>query len=433
MKPFVAYLTLDLLLACYLGMWNATVPVLLLTRFGTASVVAYEIALAACALVALPVAAAWAERLPRGHVMRLACVMIAVSGISRLAVMSVTSGVVFWVVNDAVAVVAFALAQPLLSVYPAETVSQARVMAAFRQRRVVISLGRISGPMLVAAVLTFWSPAHALWGVAILGCATPLLVTRLPLLSMQDDVARETVSAHARLRNVFSGFVLKVQLPAERFFTLCDTLLGVATASIVPMLIPQLTRWASLPESQVGWLIAAFVIGSIAGVAILHPRISRLLNHRFGYVLTWLGLGVCLAVTCAARSAIGLAAGLALAGAVGACLAMTGVDRRMIAMPPSVRIRVAGATLLSAQLASMLSFALYGAAFAGDQVSESLSWLWCLYASVVAIAAMVAFVMREPWALLKEETAEGRAALFYTDKYPEVFAEGASVSRDATG
>ncbi|WP_141118816.1 hypothetical protein [Pandoraea sp. PE-S2R-1] len=105
----------------------------------------------------------------------------------------------------------------------------------------------------------------------------------------------------------------------------------------------------------------------------------------------------------------------------------------MIAMPPSVRIRVAGATLLSAQLASMLSFALYGAAFAGDQVSESLSWLWCLYASVVAIAAMVAFVMREPWALLKEETAEGRAALFYTDKYPEVFAEGASVSRDATG
>lgn len=426
-RTFLVYLSLDFLLAAYLGMWNAMVPIVLLGQFGTAGVVAYEIALAACAVIALPLAASWTERLPRGRVMQWACVTIALSGISRMAIAGATHGVTFWILNDMTAVAAFAVVQPLLGIYPAEVVEKARRLSAFRLRRVTVNLGRIAGPLLAGVALLLGTQQYALWFVAALGCCVlPLLpqLPRLPLSQHSGTSSRTTVSVACR--RAFAGFALKARLPAERFFTLCDVSLGVATAGIVPMLIPQLVQRAALPESQVGWLIAAFVVGSIAGVVVFHPMLSGALQRRLGYIATWAALATSLSVATVADTPIVLGGGLMSAGVLGACLSMNGIDRRIVAMPSFVRIRVAGATLLTTQMASMLSFALYGVTYGAD-ISGS---RWWLYGGLVAIAALSSCLASEPWKLLAENDTGDCVETFYTDRYPEAFDEAAPMTRD---
>ncbi|VVE22250.1 transport protein [Pandoraea communis] len=427
MSPLFAYLSLDFLLAAYLGMWNAMVPIVLLDRFGTAGVVAYEIALAACAVIALPVAASWTERLPRGRVMQCACVTIALSGISRMVIAGVTHGITFWILNDMIAVAAFAVVQPLLGVYPAETVEKTRVLAAFRLKRVTANLGRIGGPLLAGTALLFFPRQYALWCVAALGCCALLLLPRLPRLPTSrppGTSAPATISV--AFRRAFAGFALKVRLPAERCFTLCDMLIGVATAGIVPMLIPQLVQQAALPASQAGWLIAIFVVGSIAGVVIFHPVLSGVLRRRLGYVVIWAALGISLAVATVADTIVLLGASLMSAGVFGACLSMNGIDRRVIAMPSFVRIRVASATLLTTQMASMLSFSLYGITYSAD----TLDGRWWLYGGLVVIAALSSCLASEPWRLLAENDAGDAVETFYTDRYPEAFDEADPMARD---
>lgn len=426
-SPLFVYLSLDWLLAAYLGMWNAMVPIVLLGRFGTAGVVAYEIALAACAVIALPVAASWTERLSRGRVMQWACVILVLSGMSRLVVEAAPQSVTFWILNDMVAVAAFAVIQPLLGVYPAETVEAARVLDAFRLKRVTVNLGRISGPLLAGVALLLCTQQYALWCVAALGCCVLPLLLRLPLPPPSNQAgAWPPPAASTWFRRAFAGFALKIRLPAERFFTLCDMLLGVATAGIVPLLIPQLMRQAALPASQVGWLIGGFVIGSMAGVVIFHPILSRTLQRRLGYVAIWAALGISLAVATVADTAVLLGTGLIATGIFGACLSMNGIDRRVIAMPSSVRIRVASATLLTTQVASMLSFALYGVSYDADTMDGR----WGLYGGLVGIAALSACLASEPWRLLGETGSGEGVERFYTDRYPEAFDDAEQVRRD---
>ncbi|VVE45863.1 transport protein [Pandoraea horticolens] len=74
--------------------------------------------------------------------------------------------------------------------------------------------------------------------------------------------------------------------------------------------------------------------------------------------MIWTALGISFAVATVADTTVVLGASLMSVGAFGACLSMNGIDRRVIAMPPSVRVRVASATLLTTQMASMLSFLL---------------------------------------------------------------------------
>lgn len=429
-RTFLVYLSLDFLLAAHLGMWNATVPIVLLGRFGTAGVVAYEIALAVCAVIALPVAASWTERLPREWVMRWASVIIVLSGISRLAIEAATHSVTFWILNDMVAVAAFAVVQPLLGVYPAETVDATRTLCAFRAKRVTVNLGRICGPLLAGAALLFCTQQYALWCVAALGCCVLPLLPRLPIFPILPSSSQAGISEPASVRplfrRAFAGFTLKIRLPAERFFTLCDILLGVATAGIVPLLIPQLVRQAALPESQAGWLIGVFVVGSIAGVVIFHPILSRALQRRLGYVAVWAALGISLVAATAADTAVVLGMCLMSTGIFGACLSMNGIDRRVIAMPSSVRIRVASATLLTTQMASMLFFTLYGVSYAAD----TLDGRWWLFGGLVCIAALSSCLASEPWQLLGEKGSGEHAERFYTDRYPEAFDDAEQVRRD---
>ncbi|WP_287496585.1 hypothetical protein [Pandoraea sp. CB10b_02] len=428
MPLFLAYLSLDWLLAVYLGMWNAVVPIVLLDRFGATGVVAYEIALAACAVIALPVATLWTEQLSRAQVMRWACSIIVLSGISRLAIAGAALGLTFWMLNDMIAVAAFASMQPLLGVYPAETVEKVRVLAAFRLKRVVVNLGRICGPLLAGTALLLYTWQYALGCLAALGCCALPILLRLPTLPSPDRRQSPVpISAKTILHRTFAGFALKIRLSAERCFTLWDMLLGVATAGVVPVLIPQLVRQARLPESQAGWLIAAFVIGSVAGVAILHPMLAGAFGRRPGYVAGWAALGVSLAMATVADTTVWLGASLMSAGAIGACLSMNGIDRRVIALPSRVRVRVAGATLLTTQLAGMLSFALYGISYA----SHTMEGRWWLYGGLVSIAVLSSCLASEPWRLLGVKDAEGSVEKFYSDRYPAAFDTAEPVQRDA--
>ncbi|OJY22811.1 MAG: hypothetical protein BGP02_18700 [Pandoraea sp. 64-18] len=408
-------------------MWNAMVPIVLLGRFGTAGVVAYEIALATSAFIALPVAASWTEGLSRSKVLRWACVIIVLCGVSRVVIASATHSVTFWMVNDMVAVAAFAVLQPLLSIYPAELVEKARVLSAFRLKRVTVNLGRIIGPLFAAAALLLSTHQYALWCVALFGGVLLPLLSRLPVLPSMSGIGTSAPApARTWFRRAFAGFTLKIRLPAERFFTLCDMLLVIATAGIVPMLIPQLVQHATLPDAQVGWLIAAFVVGSIAGVVVFHPILSGALQHRLGYIAIWAALAASLAVATAVDSVAALGGCLMSAGVFGACLSMNGIDRRVIAMPSSVRVRVASATLLAGQMASMLSFTLYGAANALGNMSGG----WWLYGGLVCIAGLASCLAREPWKLLSENDAGDGVERFYTSRYPDAFGESAPVRRD---
>ncbi|AKM29645.1 hypothetical protein AB870_05145 [Pandoraea faecigallinarum] len=420
MPSFVIYLLLDALLAAYLGMWNAMVPFVLLARFGTASVVIYEMALAVCAVIALPLAATWTERLPRGRVMRGACGVIALTGVSRLAAMSATQSLVFWVVNDVIAVIAFAVVQPLLSLYPAETPGRARVLSAFRLRRVVVNLGRVGGPLLAAGALARWRHEYAMGCVAILGCFLIPPALRLPVwpaTKVAGGTASTRRETHWRL--ALAGFVLKFRLPAERFFSLQDILLGVATAGVVPILIPQLVRCTGLDDSQVGWLVSMFVAGSIGGVVLVHPLLSGVLRRRPGYLSVWVALCASLVTASASSAVVALGAALMAAGIFGACLSMTGVDRRVMAMPSSVRIRVASATLLTGQFASLLSFAFYGASSVAGTEGGQYGW----YVGVACTAALAAGVSREPWRLLTQRDARDEVETFYLRRYPDLFGD----------
>ncbi|MGC7411557.1 hypothetical protein ACPWR0_17265 [Pandoraea pneumonica] len=415
---FHAYLLLDLVLAAYLGMWNATVPFVLLTRFGASGVVIYEIALATTAIVALPVAAAWVEGKARGWVTRAACATIVVSGFARLAAMCFSRDVSWWIVNDIIAVAAFAAVQPLMTIYPAETVGKSATLQAFRRHRLVANIGRIAGPLLAGVAMLYGSQATALACVAMLGCLLIPFSLQIPI-SAQKSLGKlqNSPTSMARLRSAVDGLVLKCRLPAERFFSLNDVLLGVAMAGVVPLLIPRMVRDAALQNSSVGWLVAAFTIGSMLGVGWLHPLLTKQLHRRWGFVLMWLGTAVSLTASAIADNAIVYFVSLTISGALGACLAMVGIDRRTLAMPRNVRVRVAGASLLAGQLASSLSFAVYGLALSSVVPNA----LWTLYAGLAVVVVVLASSTNEPWMMLSEQTTDDCVEGFYVCRYPGAF------------
>ncbi|AKC71690.1 hypothetical protein MB84_22910 [Pandoraea oxalativorans] len=193
------------------------------------------------------------------------------------------------------------------------------------------------------------------------------------------------------------------------------------------MLIPQWVKHAGLANSQVGWLTALFVVGSIGGVVVVHPLLSGVLQRRYGYLSVWAAFCIGLIAITASHAVGALGAALIATGAFGACLSMTGIDRRVIAIPPSVRIRVASATLLTGQLTSMSSFAFYGASYAWSNVGGR----YGLYVGLACAAALAVRLAREPWWLLKQNDAEEDIETFYIRRYPKLFEENKHV-RDHT-
>jgi ENTS family enterobactin (siderophore) exporter len=182
-----------------------------------------------------------------------------------------------------------------------------------------------------------------------------------------------------------------------------------------------------------------FVVGSIGGVVVVHPLLCGVLQRRYGYLSVWAAFCIGSVAITISQTVGTLGAALVATGAFGTCLSMTGIDRRVLAIPPSVRVRVASATLLTGQLTSMLSFAFYGALYGtfhgtlhGASYGGSNTWRdvggpYGWYVGLACIAALAAYLAREPWRMLNPNDADDDIETFYMRRYPDLFDESQRV------
>lgn len=408
------------MLATYLGLWNATVPLILLTQFGTGDVVVYELMLSASALLFLPVLASLAERMRRWRAMQLACAAILVTGALRYGVAMSSGSLACWIMIDVAAVAAFALVQPLLGVYAAECGGHERVAFAFRCHRVIGTTGRLAGPLLAGGLAYRHGTATGLACACVLSAAA--LALSCILRAGEHTPAPRRLSSAATFKDMRLGLQLKWTLPPERFLTFVDVLLGIVLTGIIPLLVPQLVRTAGLPDASVGLLAASYVVGAVVGVLAVNPLLRSLESRRMTFIALWLGMvsGLVTLSQVASIEAMGFA--LMSVGVTSACLSMIGLDRRTVAIPASGRIRVVGATLLVSQAAGAASYLIYGGLLARSGSAD----LWPFYVLVLVLAAAAALCARQVWDFLRyPELAQS----FYRTRHAEALRDLTSPAR----
>jgi ENTS family enterobactin (siderophore) exporter len=303
--------------------------------------------------------------------------------------------------------------QPLLGIYPAETVDKHRTDAAFRVRRIVVTVGRVAGPLLAGIVITVSSLEISLLFVSIVGLLIVVLAMALPVSAA--PALQPGKSSADLVNDMLLGLKLKCVLPPEQFLTFSGLLLGLAVTATVPMLVPALIHTRGLAEGSVGLFNAVFAGGAVAGLFFLSPLITKKENQRDKYLGCWALLTFAL---CAATQADGiwqLSTCLFFAGAASACITMVGMDKRVMSIPSGVRVRLMASTLVISQLGSSVSFMMTGAIMSRSGAT-SLMWL---YLGVFLIIVMYSVRSKKIWHFLEDDA---ESELYYAKNHPKLAA-----------
>lgn len=411
MNTFQKYLCIEVIVWIYLGCWNATVPLIIVQRGSLLDLAIYETALAFSAVISMLYLAPRVEIMGRVPALRMACVVILLSGALRYVSISHSYSLGALITVDILAVAAFGVAQSLFGVYPAEAVERHRTEYAFRIRRIFTTVSRVLGPLIAGAFIAIFSTQTALLVAAVFGALAVSIAINIPNKCPPDCGDRKR--SRMRIHDVFLGMKLTFVLPPERFLTLCGFLLSLATTATLPMLVSALIHGQHLDESNAGLFNALFAAGSVAGLFFLSPLVSKKENQRFKYLSLWASLIVALSACSYSTGVWNLASWLFVAGAASACLSLIGMDKRTLSVPGGVRIRLTAATLVMSQLANTASYVVTGAVISNFGTS-GLPWLYLAVFSLVFVIAMLSTFV---WQFLEDEEDSER---FYQRKCPEL-------------
>lgn len=413
MSTFRKYLCLDLLLWIYLGCWNTTLPLIIVQQGSLLKLAAYETALALAAIISMLCLAPRVESMRRSTALKVGCFAILMASVLRYFFAANWYSLHALIVIDVIAASAFGMIQPLLGIYPAETVDKHRTDAAFRVRRIVVTVGRVAGPLLAGIVITVYSLEISLLFVSIVGLLIVVLAMALPVSAAPS--LQPGKSSADLVNDMLLGLKLKCVLPPEQFLTFSGLLLSLAVTATVPMLVPALIHTHGLAEGSVGLFNAVFAGGAVAGVFFLNPLISKKENQRNKYLGCWALLTFSLCAATPADEIWLLGTCLFFAGAASACITMVGMDKRVTSIPSGVRVRLMASTLVISQLGSSVSFMMTGAIMSRSGAT-SLMWL---YLGVFLIIVMYSVRSKKIWHFLEDDA---ESELYYAKNHPKLAA-----------
>lgn len=409
MFQFLKYLSIEVILIIYLGIWNSTIPVIILKNGGAIDLTLYEMILSFAALVAMPMVAVRVERSSRNSVLQLGCSIIVLTGAVRYALLSNVYSLLLLVVVDVLSVCAFAALQPMFGIFPAETVARDRVKQAFGWRKISSILARIAGPLVAAWALFYVVATDALMIAALIVAMALICCFALPRYTVETTHTSQTT--RSRLNDVFLGIKLKGLLPPERALAVINFALTLSTAATIPMVIPAIIEDKSLPESSAGLLNSAFAFGAIAGV-FLSGR-SLVMRGRQAFIALWFALFIALSSLTLISDTAFLVVALMMSGALISILSLVGVDRQALSIPPRGRVRLGAATLMIGQLSSSIAFFIFGTL----TYYFGLTSLCLLYAGIFLGVVVFALMEKSLWQFLEDSHD---AESFYERFYPEL-------------
>ncbi|WP_349305992.1 MFS transporter [Pseudomonas fluorescens] len=413
LSTFRKYLCLDFLLWIYLGCWNTTLPLIIVQRGSLLELAAYETALALAAIISMLCLAPRVESMRRSTALKVGCFAVLIASVLRYFFAANWYSLDALILIDVIAASAFGMIQPLLGIYPSETVDKHRADAAFRVRRIVVTVGRVTGPLLAGIVITVSSLEISLLLVSIVGLVIVVLGMALPV-STAPALQRRKPSSDL-VNDMLLGLRLKCVLPPEQFLTFSGLLLGFAVTATVPMLVPTLIHTHGLAEGSVGLFNAVFAGGAVAGLLFLSPLISKRQHQRNKYLGCWALLTFALCAAAQADEIWQLSACLFFAGAASACITMVGMDKRVMSIPSGVRVRLMASTLVISQLGSSVSFMMTGAIMSRSGAT-SLMWL---YLGVFLIIVMYSMRSKRIWHFLEDDA---ESELYYAKNHPKLAA-----------
>jgi len=351
------------------------------------------------------------ESMRRSTALKAGCIVILFASALRYLFASNWYSLDALILIDVIAVAAFGVVQPLFGIYPAETVDKHQTSAAFRIRRIVVTVGRVAGPLLAGIVIAVYSLDISLLFSSILGLVAVVIAMALPI----SEAPTKPRSTSHRINDMFLGLKLKCILPPEQFLTCSGLLLGLTVTAIVPMLIPTLIHTRNLAEGSAGLLNAVFASGAIAGLLILSPIIAKRHNQRKKYLGCWSLLTFSLCATTQSDEVWLLIPWLFFAGAASACITLIGMDKRVVSIPSGARVRLMASTLVISQLGSSVSFVMTGAIMSKFGTA-SLVWL---YLGVFAVIFLYSMRSKEVWQFLENDA---EVELYYQNKHPKLAA-----------
>ncbi|QDQ82219.1 MFS transporter [Paraburkholderia megapolitana] len=386
-------------------------PLIIIKHGGSLDLTIYETVLALSAIVAMPLLAARVEKMHRASALKLGCFGIFVSGIARVILLSNSYSLWLLTVIDVGGVCSFAAVQPLLGVYPAESVERDRVARAYRVRRVFSTIGRVAGPLVAAAALLYFVAPGVLLIAAFIGLVGLGYSMSLPRGGVIAVDRRRTV--RQRIQEIVYGVRLKLALPPERFLTIVNFSLNVATVATVPMVIPTIIRANHLPDSSAGLFNAVFAGGAVTGVLLFGRLIANGVRQRQKFIGLWVALFVSLSSLTLMSNLVALTGALFAAGAFIATLSLVGVDRQTVSIPTGGRIRLTAAALMIGQLSSSVAFVVVGT-FISRFGFDS---MWMLYCGISVFVIAMSLKVKGIWHFL-EDTKEAES--YYERTHPRL-------------
>ncbi|MGI4815332.1 MAG: hypothetical protein ACRYG5_15105 [Janthinobacterium lividum] len=408
---FHKYLAVDIALGAYLGVWNATVPVIIIRRGNTADLAIYEALLAAAALIATPLLAALIERIARQRAMAACCAIIFLMSALRFILLQFVFSMVFLTAIDLIAVCAFAGIQPLMGVYPAEAAHRAGASAAFRTQRLAAILVRVFSPLAAGLAIAAASLAAALALSVLCGgiAVGTVLVGRTPTTPPQPVPRR----ARSLLRELGTGLRIKMRIPPERFLSAVSLLLTLCMAATLPLVVPALIRQNHLPDSTAGMANAAFSAGAIGALLLMKIAAGDHVRWKSRFVCLWLLLFVALCALILSAGVISMTCACTVTGLASGCLALLGLEKRMLAVPACARVRLAGATIMLGQAAGSIAFLACGAAIE----HWGMDALRIGYGVAALVSIGCALSSRDIWDMLG--TRDDGLGAFYGNRYAQ--------------
>ncbi|MFI8221698.1 MFS transporter [Pseudomonas sp. NPDC085632] len=374
---------------------------------------AYETALALAAIISMLCLAPRVESMRRSAALKVGCFTILLASVLRYFFASNWYSLEALILIDVIAVSAFGVIQPLLGIYPGETVEKHRTEAAFRVRRIVVTVGRVAGPLLAGIVIAVFSMEISLRFSSIVALVTVVFAMALPV-SAAPTLQRKKTSSDL-INDMFLGLKLKCVLPPEQFLTFSGLLLGLTVTATVPMLVPALIHTRGLAEGSVGLFNAVFAAGAVAGLFFLSPLITKKQNQRNKYLGCWALLTFALCAATQTDEIWQLSTCLFFVGAASACITMVGMDKRVMSIPSGVRVRLMASTLVISQLGGSVSFMMTGAIMSRSGAT-SLMWL---YLGVFLVIVIYSMRSKKIWHFLEDDA---ESELYYAKNHPKLAA-----------
>lgn len=339
---------------------------------GAADLARYGMAMAVCALVAMPLLSPLGDRWPKPRVVRWARGLLVVETLA-LALLA-GAGVYDWPLLcgfGALSAVANAALLPAQASLLPELVRAARLPEAIRLRRGCQAAGGVLGPAVSGLLLATQGIAAAMGAALLLtllaaGAAWPMASPR---------AMPRAVPATAWMEDLRAGLRAKWRVPVDRGWTLAGALMMVFFLPATGLLLPLRLQALGLPGGWLGACGAALSAGVMAGIAGLAPWfIGRLGRAR--------AMGLAIGACGAAMAAVGLCshpwALVAGFGAMGVCMSVTqlvGQTHRTLAVPERLRSRMAAAQLMLAHAAAALAPAVAGGLLTAWSVGAVYLWM----------------------------------------------------------